>query len=194
MSSGVHTPGNPADEAFYDPGAFLRSPRRVTAYIGMGANLGDTRATLEAATADIAALPQVHAPERSPFYRSAPVNAAGPDFLNAVLKIETTLEAEDLLRALHAIENRHGRNRPYLNAPRTLDLDLLLHGDEMRETAFLTLPHPRMHLRAFVLQPLYDLAPDLRLPQGSVKALLAACSDQALERLTDDVPPAPQAC
>src|SRR5690606_6586860 len=151
MSSGVHTPGNPADEAFYDPGAFLRSPRRVAAYIGMGANLGDTRATLEAATADIAALPQVHAPERSPFYRSAPVNAAGPECLNAVLEFDTPIEAEALLRALQAIDIRHGRSRRYLTAPRTLDLDLLLRGDEMRQSAFLSLPHPRMHLRGFVL-------------------------------------------
>lgn len=173
-----------------DASAFIRPPRRVTAYIGMGANLGDARATLDAATTDIAALPGIHATQRSALYRSAPVNAKGPDFVNAVLRVETTLEAEDLLRALHSVENRHGRERPYQNAPRTLDLDLLLHGDEMRQTPFLTLPHPRMHLRAFVLRPLQELAPGLRLPQGPIATLLEACADQQLERLSDDTPSA----
>lgn len=163
--------------------AFARPPKRVVAYIGMGANLGDARATLDAAARDIAALPGVHAVQRSPLYRSKPVDADGPDYVNGVLKAETILEAEDLLRALHGIENRHGRERPHRNAPRTLDLDLLLHGDEMRYTAFLTLPHPRMHQRAFVLRPLHDLEPSLRLPQGSLAALLAACGSQQLEPL-----------
>ncbi len=165
---------------------FIRPPKRVFAYIGLGANLGDARAVLEAATRDIADLPRVQSIERSPLYRSAPVDADGPDFINAVIKAETTLEAEDLLRALHGIENRYGRERPYQNAPRTLDLDLLLHGNELRETAFLTLPHPRMHQRAFVLQPLHDLEPDLWLPHGELAALLAACGDQNLERLSSE--------
>src|SRR5690606_18076369 len=95
----------------------------------------------------------------------------------------TTLPPETLLRALLEIEQRHGRLRPYRNAPRSLDLDLLLYGDELRHTAFLTLPHPRMHERAFVLMPLRDLAPGLTLAQGGLDALLAACHDQRLERL-----------
>lgn len=156
---------------------------RVTAYIGMGANLGDARATLLQAARDITAQPGVHDTRLSPLYRSAPVDAGGPDYVNGVLQVETTLAPEDLLRALQGIENEHGRQRPYRNAPRTLDLDLLLHGEETRQTAFLTLPHPRMHERAFVLMPLRDLAPGLLLAQGRFEALMAACGEQRLERL-----------
>lgn len=155
----------------------------VIAYIGMGANLGDARATLLAAAAQIATLPGVHDTTLSPLYRSAPVNAGGPDFTNAVLKVETSLSPEALLRALQAIENAYGRERPYRNAPRSLDLDLLLHGTQHRQTAFLTLPHPRMHERAFVLMPLRDLAPGMTLAQGGIEELLAACSDQLLSRI-----------
>ncbi len=155
----------------------------VTAYIGMGANLGDTHATLMAAARDIAAVPGVLQTTVSPLYRSAPVDAGGPDYLNGVLKAETTLSALEMLLALQDIENRHGRQRPYHNAPRSLDLDLLLHGQEVLNTAVLTLPHPRMHERAFVLMPLRDLAPGMMLRQGSVEELLAACSDQLLSRV-----------
>lgn len=164
--------------------ASISAPRPSTvAYIGLGANLGDARVTLELAASNIAALPGIHATVLSPLYRSAPVDAGGPDYINAVLQAETTLSAEDLLHALQGIETRHGRQRPYRHAPRTLDLDLLLYGDEIRQTPFLTLPHPRMHERAFVLRPLRDLAPTLRLAQGSLNALLAACSGQRLDRL-----------
>ncbi|NLC35363.1 MAG: 2-amino-4-hydroxy-6-hydroxymethyldihydropteridine diphosphokinase [Alcaligenaceae bacterium] len=155
----------------------------VTAYIGMGANLGDAHATLMAAARDIAAVPGVLNTGVSPLYRSAPVGASGPDYLNGVLKADTTLNALEMLQALQDIENRHGRLRPYRNAPRSLDLDLLLHGQEEMRTDSLILPHPRMHERAFVLMPLRDLAPGLMLPQGSVEELLAACSDQLLSRV-----------
>ena len=157
--------------------------REVIAYVGIGANLGDACSTVLQAAKDIAALPGIHTTRLSPLYRSAPVDAGGPDYVNAVLCVETTLAAEELLRSLLAIEQRHGRERPYRNAPRSLDLDLLLHGQERRTSAFLTLPHPRMHERAFVLRPLADLEPSMELAQGSVAALLAACSDQPLERL-----------
>lgn len=166
-----------------DASAFIRPPRRVTAYIGMGANLGDARATLDAATTDIAALPGIHATQRSALYRSAPVNAKGPDFVNAVLRVETTLEAEDLLRALHSVENRHGRERPYQNAPRTLDLDLLLYGDARIDAPpRLVVPHPRMAGRAFVLRPLLEVAPDATIPgigpaAGQVDALAGQRAD-----------------
>lgn len=156
------------------------------AYIGMGANLGDARSTLVQAAHDIAALPGILHTRLSPFYRSAPIDAGGPDYVNGVLRAETTLSAEDLLHALQDVENHHGRQRPYRNAPRSLDLDLLLHGSEQRSTAFLTLPHPRMHMRAFVLMPLRDLAPETRLAQGSLDTLLAACGDQRLERLPEN--------
>lgn len=155
----------------------------VTAYIGLGANLGDARSTVMQAALDIAALPGVLNTVLSPLYRSAPVDAGGPDYVNGVLKADTTLGAAALLSALQDIENHHGRQRPYRNAPRSLDLDLLLHGHTESHTTFLTLPHPRMHERAFVLRPLRDLAPDMLLAQGGLDALLAACQDQRLQPL-----------
>ncbi len=155
----------------------------VIAYVGMGANLGEAQATLLAAAKEIGSSPGVHQTWMSPMYRSAPVDAGGPDFTNAVLKVETSLTPEALLSRLQEIELAHGRERPYRNAPRSLDLDLLLHGSEQRQTEFLTLPHPRMHERAFVLMPLRDLAPGMVLSQGIIEELLAACSDQLLSRL-----------
>src|SRR5690606_31454472 len=104
----------------------------------------------------------------------------GPDYVNAVAEVDTDLAAPALLAAMQKIELDHGRLRPYRNAPRTLDLDLLLYGDQVIDTPKLTVPHPRMHERAFVLRPLQELAPDRRLAQGSLSTLLHACSDQAL--------------
>lgn len=155
----------------------------VRAYVGLGANLGDGPATLRAVAAELAVLPGVQACEVSPFYRTAPFEADGPDFTNAVAALDTTLTPLALLDALQGLETRHGRERPYRNAPRTLDLDLLLHGDTVMDTPRLTLPHPRMQQRAFVLAPLHDLAPGLQLSSGSVAALLRAAADQAIERL-----------
>ncbi|ANY15119.1 2-amino-4-hydroxy-6-hydroxymethyldihydropteridine diphosphokinase [Bordetella pseudohinzii] len=153
------------------------------AYVGLGANLGDGAATLRAVLAEIAALPGVRACRASPFYRSAPVQASGPDFINAVAELDTTLAPLELLDALQALELRHGRERPYKNAPRTLDLDLLLYDGQRMDTPRLTLPHPRLHERAFVLYPLRDLAPGLQLPQGSYADLLRAAGDQAIEQI-----------
>ncbi len=153
------------------------------AYVGLGANLGDGAATLRAVLAEIAALPGVRACRASPFYRSAPVQASGPDFINAVAELDTTLAPLELLDALQALEQRHGRERPYKNAPRTLDLDLLLYDGQRIDTPRLTLPHPRLHERAFVLYPLRDLAPGLQLPQGSYADLLRAAGDQAIEQI-----------
>ena len=160
-----------------------RPQNGVEAFIGLGANLGQARETVLDAAAEIATLQGISHTELSPLYRSAPVDAGGPDYVNAVLFVISTLTPDTLLRELQRIELEHGRSRPYRHAPRTLDLDLLLHGDERRDSDFLTLPHPRMHERAFVLQPLIDLRSALRLSQGSASALLAACSDQRLERL-----------
>ena len=162
--------------------------RTRAAYIGLGANLGDPQNTLQAAAAALAALPGVQHSVLSPFYRSAPVQATGPDFVNAVARLDTTLTPLDILDALQAIEQQHHRLRPYRNAPRTLDLDLLLIEGVTLNSERLMVPHPRMHERAFVLQPLADLAPELRLAQGSVQTLLARCADQTVERL--DVNPA----
>ncbi|MFC4278419.1 2-amino-4-hydroxy-6-hydroxymethyldihydropteridine diphosphokinase [Achromobacter aloeverae] len=153
------------------------------AYIGLGANLGDAGATLRQALLELAASPGIAACEASPFYRTAPVDAGGPDFVNAVARLRTTLAPLALLDLLQALEHRHGRERPYRNAPRTLDLDLLLYGDRVMHDPRLTLPHPRLHERAFVLRPLLDLAPGLVLAQGPAAALLTGLGGQAIERL-----------
>ncbi|MGY6269893.1 2-amino-4-hydroxy-6-hydroxymethyldihydropteridine diphosphokinase [Achromobacter denitrificans] len=135
----------------------------VRAYVGLGANLGDGAATLRQVLAELGDTDGILSVAASPFYRSAPVEADGPDFVNAVAAVDTRLAPLALLDALQALENRHGRLRPYKNAPRTLDLDLLLYGDTRMDHERLSLPHPRMHLRAFVLLPLRDLAPGLTL-------------------------------
>jgi len=157
----------------------------VQVYIGLGANLGDAQHALDAAAVALRELPGCSHAMLSATYRSAPIDSSGPDYLNAVLSLRTDLSAMALLTHLQRIEGEHGRERPYRNAPRTLDLDLLLYGDERIENAALTVPHPRMHQRAFVLRPLADLAPDLVIPQhGPVAALLPGVADQALEKLT----------
>lgn len=134
------------------------------AYIGLGANLGDARATLSAALQAIAALPGTRLLRVSSWYRSRPVESSGPDYLNAVAEIHTALEPLALLDALQSIELQHGRERPYKNAPRTLDLDVLLYGDQHIETERLVVPHPRVAERAFVLLPLLELQPTLQWP------------------------------
>ena len=155
------------------------------AFVGLGANLGDPQAALSDALQRIGHLPGTRLVAQSRRYRSAPVEADGPDFVNAVAELHTTLEPLQLLRELQAIERHHGRQRPFRNAPRTLDLDLLLHGDRMLTSDVLTLPHPRMHLRAFVLAPLLEIAPDCLLPgRGSAAAWLPATRLQPIERLT----------
>ena len=159
-----------------------REPAR--AFIGLGANLGDAAGALQAALAALRDLPQTTLVRHSSMYRSAPVDASGPDYLNAVAEVRTHLAPLDLLTHLQALELRHGRERPYRNAPRTLDLDLLLFGELTLSTPTLTLPHPRLHERAFVLLPLAEIAPHLRLPCGAgVAELLASVAAQRIERL-----------
>jgi 2-amino-4-hydroxy-6-hydroxymethyldihydropteridine diphosphokinase len=121
------------------------------------------------------------------------VDANGPDFINAAARLSTTLMPLDLLDALQAIEQRHGRERPYRNAPRTLDLDLLLYGDLRLETPRLTLPHPRIRERAFVLMPLRDLAPGMILDNETLDLMLARCGSQVIQRLTEISTETPQA-
>jgi 2-amino-4-hydroxy-6-hydroxymethyldihydropteridine diphosphokinase len=163
-----------------------RSPdrrRRRCAWIGLGANLGDAAATLRAAFAALAALPRTQLLARSSLYRSAPIEAAGPEYLNAVAQIATGLGAHELLTQLQSIEQRHGRERPSRNAPRTLDLDLLLYGEEIIATPELTVPHPRLRQRAFVLVPLSEVGPDLIIPGlGPIGLLLPGVADQSIER------------
>jgi len=158
----------------------------VRAFIGLGANLGDAQAALAEAFVDLAALPQSTLVRRSSLYRSAPIDSSGPDYLNAVAELRTALSSLELLQHLQAIECRHGRERPYRNAPRTLDLDLLVHGDEVCNTAGLTLPHPRLHERAFVLLPWAEISPEAQVPlHGLVRDLLSRVVDQRIERLND---------
>lgn len=146
----------------------------TTVWIGLGANLGERSRTLRSALAAIAALPGTRVRRVSSLYRSAPVDAGGPDYLNAVAEIATTLAPQALLEFLQAIELSAGRERPYRNAPRTLDLDILLWGDPAVTiaTATLTVPHPRMAARAFVLLPLAEVAPE-RVPQSMLQAVAA---------------------
>lgn len=132
----------------------------VHAFIALGANLGDAPATVLQAITDIGHLPQTRLCSQSSLYASAPVDSHGPDYINAVVEVATTLGPTDLLRALQRLENLAGRDRPYRNAPRTLDLDLLLYGSEVIDMPELVVPHPRMFQRAFVLVPLAEIAPD----------------------------------
>jgi 2-amino-4-hydroxy-6-hydroxymethyldihydropteridine diphosphokinase len=156
----------------------------MIAYIGVGANLGDARATVEDALARLGVLPATALLRRSSAWRSAPIDSSGDDYVNAVACIDTTLTPADLLAALQAIELAHGRERPYRNAPRTLDLDLLLYGDEVIDTAALQVPHPRLHQRAFVLAPLLEIAPGVEIPgYGPAGPLLAAVADQAISKI-----------
>lgn len=156
---------------------------QVIAYIGLGANLGDTRAALNSAVAELARLPETAVLAVSAAYRSAPIDAEGPDFLNAVARIATALSAARLLAALHEIERRHHRQRPYRNAPRTLDLDLLLYGEERSDDPELRLPHPRLHERAFVLLPLLELDPGLSAAGlGGLADWLPDVAGQAIAR------------
>ncbi|TEA80080.1 2-amino-4-hydroxy-6-hydroxymethyldihydropteridine diphosphokinase [Allopusillimonas ginsengisoli] len=155
-------------------------------YIGLGANLGEAQSVLLAAAGQLEDAAGTGTFRLSPLYRSAPVDASGPDYVNAVAEFDTALDAHALLSMLQRIEQAHGRERPYRNAPRTLDLDLLLYGDWHIDDPDLTVPHPRMHQRAFVLRPLADLAPGLKLAQGTLPDLIAACADQAITRIPDD--------
>jgi len=166
------------------PRSTIDPARAVDAYIGLGANLGDARATLAAAFNALEALPESELVQRSSLYRSAPIDSSGPDYLNAVVRLRTALGAHELLAQLQSIERSHGRERPYRNAPRTLDLDVLLYGEQTVHTATLVVPHPRAHERAFVLAPLAELAPQLVIPgHGAVAALLSGLGAQRVDRL-----------
>lgn len=157
---------------------------RERAFVGLGANLGDACGTLRSALDELARCPHTSLSARSSLYRSAPVDADGPDYINAVASLQTGLGPHELLAALHAIEARHARERPYRHAPRTLDLDLLMFGEYAVDEPALVLPHPRLHLRAFVLVPLSEIAPDLVVPgRGRVSELLRTLAHQPLERV-----------
>ena len=150
----------------------------VVAYVALGANLGAARLAVLSAVAQIASLKDVQLLAQSALYQTAPMESSGDDYINAVIKISTTLPAYSLLSALLKIEQVAGRNRPYHNAPRTLDLDVLLYGSAQISSEWLTVPHPRMWQRAFVLLPLRDVAPEM------VSAFaIAAVAEQRISRL-----------
>jgi len=151
--------------------------------VGLGANLGDARAALRGAVAALHALPGVQSRACSALWRSAPVDAPGEDYLNAVVSVSCPFSAQQALQQLQNIEQQAGRQRPYRHAPRTLDLDLLFWGDEVIDTPTLTVPHPRWRERAFVLYPLAEVA-----PQRVTPAMLAAVSAQRIQRLTEPFP------
>jgi 2-amino-4-hydroxy-6-hydroxymethyldihydropteridine diphosphokinase len=154
----------------------------VRACVALGANLGDARNTVLKAFDALALLPSTELTHRSLLYRTAPHEAKGPDFVNAVARIDTRMTAPDLLEALQAIENQAGRLRPYAHAPRTLDLDLLFYGDAQMHSPRLTLPHPRWRERAFVLYPLADAWPERVKPED-----LSRVAGQGVDRLPENV-------
>ncbi|MBG9387807.1 2-amino-4-hydroxy-6-hydroxymethyldihydropteridine diphosphokinase [Caenimonas aquaedulcis] len=154
----------------------MREP--VTAYVALGANLGDAARAVRDAFDALSRMPGTSLVRRSSLYRTAPLDSSGPDYINAVAQVSTQLGAHELLAQLQAIEARAGRERPYRNAPRTLDLDLLLYGDSRIATGTLEVPHPRMWERAFVLMPLREIAPDRVTPDQ-----LAAVAGQGVTRL-----------
>jgi 2-amino-4-hydroxy-6-hydroxymethyldihydropteridine diphosphokinase len=155
------------------------------AFIGLGANLGDARQAIKDAIVCLAQQVGITVVARSSMYQTAPVDAGGDDYYNAVVKVQTSFNASQLLRICHHIEDQFGRERPFRNAPRTLDLDLLLFGDERHQTEFLTLPHPRITERAFVLVPLLELDPEMQIPGlGRAASFLPAVAGQRIHKVT----------
>ena len=155
------------------------------AYVGIGSNLERPREQVLQAFEELGRIPATRLTRKSSLYRSAPMgNADQPDFVNAVAEIDTALSPTEILLQLKNIETRHGRIRSFPNAPRTLDLDLLLYEKEALASENLTLPHPRMHERAFVLKPLVEIAPDITVPgRKTAKELLKNCAKQDVQRI-----------
>ena len=156
-----------------------------TAFIALGSNLDGPESRVRLGIAALAELPQAHLVAASSLYRSAPLGHADqPDFVNAVTQLSTGLAPQALLAALLAVEQRFGRERSFRNAPRTLDLDLLLYDAQTIDEPGLVVPHPRMHERAFVLAPLLEIAPACAIPgRGPAADWLARCHDQTLTRI-----------
>ena len=157
------------------------------AFIGLGSNLDDPPGQLKRAFAAMGKIPGTKLLARSSLYRGAPLGFPDqPDFVNAVAKITTELSPQALLQSLLLIEHQHGRERTFRNAPRILDLDVLLYDDVQLHEHGLTIPHPQMHLRAFVLQPLLEIAPEASIPgAGRADVALEKCRNQKLERIAD---------
>jgi 2-amino-4-hydroxy-6-hydroxymethyldihydropteridine diphosphokinase len=156
----------------------------TVAYLGLGANLGDARQTLKDAVVCLAQQHAIAVLAKSSLYRTAPIDAGGDDYFNCVVKIDTTLPVRHLLALCHKIEHQFGRERPFRNAPRTLDLDILLYGDQSIDEADLIVPHPRLVERAFALVPLVEIDAALVIPQhGRADALLDSVRDQRIEKV-----------
>ncbi|MCG1041465.1 2-amino-4-hydroxy-6-hydroxymethyldihydropteridine diphosphokinase [Mycetohabitans sp. B8] len=156
----------------------------TVAYLGLGANLGDARQTLKDAVVCLAQQAPVTVLGKSSLYRTAPVDAGGDDFYNCVVKIDTTLAARQLLALCHDIEHHFGRERPYRNAPRTLDIDILLYGTVQLDEPDLTVPHPRLAERAFALVPLLELEAAIEIPAlGRADRYLPGVASQRIEKI-----------
>ncbi|MCP3707391.1 2-amino-4-hydroxy-6-hydroxymethyldihydropteridine diphosphokinase [Paraburkholderia sp. CNPSo 3274] len=156
----------------------------TVAWLGVGANLGDARQTLKDAVVCLAQQHTLTVVAKSSLYRTAPIDAGGDDYYNCVVKIETSLDVHALLALCQRVEHHFGRERPFRNAPRTLDIDILLYGDATIDETDLVVPHPRMTGRAFVLVPLVEIDPELVIPgQGPTSAFLTAVADQRIEKV-----------
>ena len=156
----------------------------IDAYIGIGANLGDAQKSVRQAIDRLSGLPKTRLVRQSSLFRTAPIDAGGDDYVNAVACVKTQLEAHELLAQLQAIENEFGRERPYVNAPRTLDLDILLYGNRQIDSASLTVPHPRLTQRAFALIPLLQIDPLIAIPgKGAAHLFAPAVAGQAIAKI-----------
>jgi 2-amino-4-hydroxy-6-hydroxymethyldihydropteridine diphosphokinase len=156
----------------------------VAAFIGIGSNLGDSRSNVHNAIAQLDRLPQTRLTAQSNLFQTAPVDADGDDYINAVVRIDTALSAIELLHQLQALENAMGRQRPYANAPRALDIDILLYGQQEIASGALTVPHPRLAQRAFVLIPLLQIDPFIVIPGlGPAHSFVPDVAHQAIRKI-----------
>lgn len=156
----------------------------IDAYIGIGANLGNAQESVRQAIDRLSSLPKTRVARQSSLFRTAPIDAGGDDYVNAVACVKTQLDAHELLAQLQAIENEFGRERPYVNAPRTLDLDILLYGNRQIDSASLTVPHPRLTQRAFALIPLLQIDPLIAIPgKGAAHLFAPAVAGQKISKI-----------
>jgi 2-amino-4-hydroxy-6-hydroxymethyldihydropteridine diphosphokinase len=161
-------------------------PKTVTAYVGIGSNLGNPVEQVKLALTQLESLPQTTLERHSSLFRTAPVDAQGDEFINAVALLQTSLSPSELLHELHLIENNFGRERPFTNAPRTLDLDILLYGTQRISSGDLIIPHPRLTQRAFALIPLIQLDPFIKIPGiGPAHAFVESVSGQSIRKIVE---------
>ena len=160
------------------------TPAQVTAYIGIGSNLGDAHSNVQQAILQLEQLPDTRLSAQSSLFWTAPIDTNGDDYINAVARVDTQLTAQQLLQALQAIERAFGRERPYANAPRTLDLDILLYGQQTILSDALIVPHPRLTQRAFALIPLLQIDPLIAIPgQGPAHGFVPGVAGQAIGKI-----------